>query len=108
MHVLKSVRNLVRNHVFNIVVLCLVGIIRQQFGSFFLRRFWISLHDVNHEGDKDTFFFFLGFEWQNGTVDEVKKIVCMLNGGEVPCPNHVGMNNFLPGVNHQRPRSYNS
>jgi hypothetical protein len=53
-------------------------------------------------------FFFPGFEWQNGTVDEVKKIVCMLNGGEVPCPNHVGMNNFLPSVNHQRPRSYNS
>jgi hypothetical protein len=53
MHVLKSVRN----HVFNIVVLCLVGIIRQQFGSFLLRRFWISLHAVNHGGDKHTFFF---------------------------------------------------
>jgi hypothetical protein len=66
MHVLKSVRNRVRNHVFNIVVLCLVGIIRQQFGRFFLRRFWISLHDVNHGGDKDTFFFFRGLNGRMG------------------------------------------
>lgn len=29
---------------------------------------------------------------QNGTVDEVKKICCMLNNGEVPCPNHIGEN----------------
>ncbi|CAK9210695.1 unnamed protein product [Sphagnum troendelagicum] len=34
--------------------------------------------------------FFIGGNWKcNGTVDEVKKIVCMLNGGEVPCPNHI-------------------
>jgi hypothetical protein len=84
----------------------LVGSNLGAFDNSLLRRFWISLHDVNGGGDKDTFFF-PGFEWQNGTVDEVKKVVCMLNGGEVPCPNHIGMNNFLPGVNHQCPRSCN-
>lgn len=34
--------------------------------------------------------FFVGGNWKcNGTVDEVKKICCMLNNGEVPCPNHI-------------------
>ena len=27
---------------------------------------------------------------QNGTVEDVKRVVCMLNNGEVPCPNHIG------------------
>ncbi|KAH9552722.1 hypothetical protein CY35_09G081100 [Sphagnum magellanicum] len=34
--------------------------------------------------------FFVGGNWKcNGTVEEVKKICCMLNTGEVPCPNHI-------------------
>ncbi len=40
--------------------------------------------------DTQDIFFLLVFWVQNGTVEEVKKICCMLNTGEVPCPNHIG------------------